>query len=178
MEELHLEIVTGRYQARQGCRDCHLRTHRGLPGDRDPKIEAVEGKSPNRHNRFYFDLEVLPDEIVALIKSGEVSMNQPMLERRDALMKAGMDKDEAKASRTSRPPTCSSIRPKVSSTSMRQWNRSSRVSTRHSPVVPLPIEPVQNLKMTLVDVKAARRCNPPRSRTRSFRSPSAIKAVC
>jgi len=56
----------------------------------------VEGKSPNRHNRFYFDLQPLPDGIVDLIKKGEISMNQQMLERRDILIKAGMDKDEAK----------------------------------------------------------------------------------
>ena len=32
-----------------------------------------------------------------LIKKGDVSMNQQALERRDALLKAGIDKDEAKS---------------------------------------------------------------------------------
>ena len=36
-------------------------------------------------------------------------MNQPMLERRDVLMKAGMDKDEAKSVKDDQGrPTCSS----------------------------------------------------------------------
>ncbi len=96
MGELHLEIVTGRIKRDKGV---EIVTSEPIVVYRETvtsTIKSVEGKSPNRHNRFYFDLEVLPDAIVTLIKSGEVSMNQPNLERRDTLMKAGMDKDEAK----------------------------------------------------------------------------------
>ena len=60
------------------------------------KIESVEGKSPNRHNRFYIYVEPLDTDIVSLIKSGDISMNMPELERRQKLMKLGMEKDEAK----------------------------------------------------------------------------------
>ncbi|HPD75621.1 MAG TPA: elongation factor EF-2, partial [Methanoregulaceae archaeon] len=96
MGELHLEIITGRIKRDKGV---EIVTSEPIVVYRETitgKVESVEGKSPNRHNRFYFDLEPLPDEIVTLIKSGEVSMNQQNLERRDVLIKAGMDKDEAK----------------------------------------------------------------------------------
>ena len=97
MGELHLEIVTGRIKRDKGV---EIITSEPIVVYRETatqKVESVEGKSPNRHNRFYFDIEPLPDEIVALIKNGEVSMNQQALERRDVLMKAGLDKDEAKS---------------------------------------------------------------------------------
>ena len=91
MGELHLEIITGRIKRDKGV---EIVTSEPIVVYRETvvqKVESVEGKSPNRHNRFYFDLQPLPDEIVDLIKKGEVSMNQQMLERRDILIKAGMD---------------------------------------------------------------------------------------
>jgi elongation factor 2 len=96
MGELHLEIITGRIKRDKGV---EIVTSEPIVVYRETvvqKVESVEGKSPNRHNRFYFDLQPLPDEIVDLIKKGEISMNQQMLERRDILIKAGMEKDEAK----------------------------------------------------------------------------------
>lgn len=97
MGELHLEIITGRIKRDKGVEIVtsppivvYRETPTGIASN-------VEGKSPNRHNRFYVDLEPLPDNIVELIKAGEISMNQPMLERRDALVAAGFDKDEAKS---------------------------------------------------------------------------------
>lgn len=56
----------------------------------------VEGKSPNRHNRFYIVVEPLGEKIVEMIKLGDVSNTMQELERRKALIKAGMDKEEAK----------------------------------------------------------------------------------
>ncbi|HKJ58103.1 MAG TPA: elongation factor EF-2, partial [Halobacteriales archaeon] len=47
------------------------------------------------HNRFYMTVEPLSDDIVEKIKLGEVSMDMPELERREALQEAGMDKDTA-----------------------------------------------------------------------------------
>ena len=97
MGELHLEIITGRIKRDKGVEIVtsppivvYRETPTGIASN-------VEGKSPNRHNRFYVDLEPLPDNIVEMIKAGEISMNQPMLERRDALVAAGFDKDEAKS---------------------------------------------------------------------------------
>ncbi len=153
MGELHLEIITGRIKRDKGV---EIVTSEPIVVYRETvtgKVESVEGKSPNRHNRFYFDLEVLPDEIVNLIKAGEVSMNQSMLERRDALMKAGMEKDEAKNVKD------------IKGTNMlfdmtkgvQYLNETMELIIEgiHEALAggPLADEPVQNLKMRLVDVK-------------------------
>ena len=96
MGELHLEIITGRIKRDKGVDILtsppivvYRETITGTAG-------PVEGKSPNRHNRFYIELEPMDPAIVKLILEGEVSMSQQAVERRDALVAAGMDKDEAK----------------------------------------------------------------------------------
>jgi len=97
MGELHLEIVTGRIKRDKGV---EIVTSEPIVVYRETAVQKagpVEGKSPNRHNRFYLVFEPLPDEVVELIRNGEVSMNQTALERRDILVKAGMGKDEAKS---------------------------------------------------------------------------------
>ncbi|MDD2666866.1 MAG: elongation factor EF-2 [Methanocellales archaeon] len=97
MGELHLEIVAYRIQ----------HDHK-VPITTSPPIVVyresiqgragpVEGKSPNRHNRFYISVEPLPKEVIQLIKSDAVSMKMKELERRQMLMDAGMDKEEAKS---------------------------------------------------------------------------------
>lgn len=96
MGELHLEIITGRIKRDKGV---EIVTSEPIVVYRETvtqKAGPVEGKSPNRHNRFYIEVEPLPDEIVSLIREGKVSMNQMALERRDTLIAAGMDKEEAK----------------------------------------------------------------------------------
>ncbi|MDD1724467.1 MAG: elongation factor EF-2 [Methanospirillum sp.] len=98
MGELHLEIITGRIKRDKGV---EIVTSEPIVVYRETITEnltdAVEGKSPNRHNRFYFTLSPLPEDVVEKIKGHEISMNQESLERRDAMMKAGFDKDEAKS---------------------------------------------------------------------------------
>jgi elongation factor 2 len=153
MGELHLEIITGRIKRDKGV---EIVTSEPIVVYRETvtaKVESVEGKSPNRHNRFYFDLEPLPDAIVDLIKSGEISMNQSMLERRDVLMKAGLEKDEAKNVKD------------IKGTNMlfdmtkgvQYLNETMELILEgvHEALAggPLADEPVQNLKMRLVDVK-------------------------
>jgi elongation factor 2 len=95
----------------------------------------------------------LPEAIVNLIKSGEISMNQPNLERRDILMKAGMDKDEAKNVKD------------IKGTNMlfdmtkgiQYLNETMELIIEgiHEALAggPLADEPVQNLKIRLEDVK-------------------------
>ncbi len=153
MGELHLEIITGRIKRDKGV---EIITSEPIVVYRETatqKVESVEGKSPNRHNRFYFDIEPLPDEVVALIKNGELSMNQQALERRDVLMKAGLDKDEAKSVKD------------IKGTNMlfdmtkgiQYLNETMELIIEgiHEALAggPLADEPVQNLKMRLVDVK-------------------------
>jgi len=153
MGELHLEIVTGRIKRDKGV---EIVTSEPIVVYRETitgKVESVEGKSPNRHNRFYFDLEPLPDEIVNLIKAGEVSMNQQNLERRDVLIKAGMDKDEAKNVKDIK-----GTNMLIDMTKGIQYLNETMeliIEGIHEALAggPLADEPVQNLKMRLVDVK-------------------------
>ena len=51
-------------QARQGRRDHHLAADRGVPRDADRACGPVEGKSPNKHNRFYVTSSPCPTDIV------------------------------------------------------------------------------------------------------------------
>ena len=96
MGELHLEIITGRIKRDKGV---DIITSPPIVVYRETitgRAGPVEGKSPNRHNRFYIELEPMDPAIVKLIQDGEVSMHQQAVERRDILAAAGMDKDEAK----------------------------------------------------------------------------------
>ncbi|MDT8357941.1 MAG: elongation factor EF-2, partial [Methanomicrobiaceae archaeon] len=96
MGELHLEIITHRIKRDKGV---EIVTSPPIVVYRETvtaKAGPVEGKSPNRHNRFYFEFEPLEEGISRLIREGEVSINMPALERRDILTAAGMEKDEAK----------------------------------------------------------------------------------
>lgn len=153
MGELHLEIITGRIKRDKGV---EIITSPPIVVYRETatgKVENVEGKSPNRHNRFYFTLEPLADEIVDLIKKGEVSMNQQLIERRDALVAAGMDKDDAKSVKMIKGTNILIDRTK----GIQYLNETMELIIEgiHEALAggPLADEPVQNLKMTLTDVK-------------------------
>ncbi|SFR34805.1 elongation factor EF-2 [Halogeometricum limi] len=91
--ELHLEVITQRIQKNQGIPVITgepIVVYRESP---QKQSREVEGVSPNRHNKFYITVEPLSEDIVEQIKLGEVSMDMPELERREALQEAGMDKD-------------------------------------------------------------------------------------
>ncbi|WP_292466710.1 elongation factor EF-2 [Methanolobus sp.] len=96
MGELHLEVIAHRIERDKGVEITttpplvvYRETIRGSAG-------PVEGKSPNRHNRFYVTVEPLEQGVRDLIKAGEISMRMPEVERREKLMEAGLTKDEAK----------------------------------------------------------------------------------
>ncbi|WP_232687178.1 elongation factor EF-2 [Halobacterium zhouii] len=91
--ELHLEVQTQRIERNQGI---PVTTGEPIVVYREQPTQSsreVEGVSPNRHNKFYITLEPLSEEIVELIQLGDVSMDMPEQERREALQEAGMDKD-------------------------------------------------------------------------------------
>jgi elongation factor 2 len=93
--ELHLEVITQRIERNQGIPVITgepIVVYREAP---TTNSREVEGISPNRHNRFYVSVEPLDDDIVEIMKRGEATMDMPELERREALMEAGMDKDTA-----------------------------------------------------------------------------------
>ncbi len=63
------------------------------------KSPVVEGKSPNKHNKFYIYVEPLPQPIIDLLEAGEININKSKgisMEDRKKLEDAGMDKDAAK----------------------------------------------------------------------------------
>jgi elongation factor 2 len=75
MGELHLEVIAHRIERDKGV---EISTTPPIVVYRETitgKAGPVEGKSPNRHNRFYIIVEPLAPEVVALIKSGEISRN-------------------------------------------------------------------------------------------------------
>ncbi|WP_122087974.1 elongation factor EF-2, partial [Halalkalicoccus subterraneus] len=91
--ELHLEVITQRIERNQGI---PVNTGEPIVVYREAirgATDTVEGISPNRHNRFYLTAEPLSEDLVDAIKLGEVSMDMPEQERREALQEAGMDKD-------------------------------------------------------------------------------------
>ncbi|PKL60735.1 MAG: elongation factor EF-2 [Methanomicrobiales archaeon HGW-Methanomicrobiales-4] len=154
MGELHLEIVTGRIKRDK---NVEIITSEPIVVYRETIVEKlegpVEGKSPNRHNRFYFMLEPMPDHVVELIKSHEISMNQEQLERRDAMVKAGFGKDEAK-----------SVKDIYGTNMLLDMTKGIQYLNETMELIiegihealdggPLADEPVQNLLMKLVDVK-------------------------
>ncbi|WP_292486766.1 elongation factor EF-2 [Methanohalobium sp.] len=96
MGELHLEVIGHRIERDKGV---EISTSPPIVVYREAiqkHAGPVEGKSPNRHNKFYIEVEPLEPEVIDLIRSGEISMRMPELERRNKLIEAGMDKEEAK----------------------------------------------------------------------------------
>ncbi|RQD83745.1 MAG: elongation factor EF-2 [Methanocalculus sp. MSAO_Arc2] len=96
MGELHLEVICGRIRRDK---NVDIVTSEPIVVYRETvtkKAGPVEGKSPNRHNRFYIEVEPLDPAIVSAIQNGDVSMTMNNIERRDILIERGMDKEEAK----------------------------------------------------------------------------------
>lgn len=72
MGELHLEITTYRIEEEQGI---PVKVSNPIvvyrEGIQNGNVgRAFEGKSPNRHNRFFIEVEPLPDEVVQLLRDG------------------------------------------------------------------------------------------------------------
>ncbi|WP_248895218.1 elongation factor EF-2 [Haloplanus halobius] len=91
--ELHLEVIGQRIERNQGI---PINTGEPIVVYREAPQQSsqeVEGVSPNRHNKFYITVDPLDEDIVDEIQMGNVSMDMPELERREALQEAGMDKD-------------------------------------------------------------------------------------
>ncbi len=101
MGELHLEIIENR-----------IVSEKGLSVKTSPPIvvyrEAVtkrssseaEGKSPNKHNRFYFTVEPLEDAIYDALKAGDLHegrIKKKDKETREKLKGLGLETKEAKS---------------------------------------------------------------------------------
>ena len=74
MGELHLEITVYRIEEEQNIKvkvSPPIVVYReGVEGNNHGN--PFEGKSPNRHNRFYFEVEQLPNEVINALKSGDL----------------------------------------------------------------------------------------------------------
>ena len=72
MGELHLEIIENRIKTEKGL---DVKTSAPIVVYRETvnkESDAVEGRSPNKHNSFFIAIESLEDEIYNAIKSGEI----------------------------------------------------------------------------------------------------------
>ncbi|MFP4524175.1 MAG: elongation factor EF-2 [Candidatus Woesearchaeota archaeon] len=100
MGELHLEITENRIKSEK-----HMEVETSPPivvfreaiNGKSP--QSAEGKSPNKHNKFYFKVEPLDEQMVEAIKedkvpSGRVKKKDSSLW--DALQEAGMDSKETR----------------------------------------------------------------------------------
>jgi elongation factor 2 len=72
MGELHLEVIENRIRTEKGV---DVVTSKPIVVYRETilrKSHEIEGKSPNKHNKFYFTIEPLQDNVYQAIKSGEI----------------------------------------------------------------------------------------------------------
>ncbi|HIC50992.1 MAG: elongation factor EF-2 [Candidatus Thalassarchaeum betae] len=99
MGELHLEITVYRLQVEQGIKvtvsEPIVVYRESISGDN--KGRAFEGKSPNRHNRFYIEAEPLPDDVTQALREGQFGdgavRNQDAKGVGDKFSEFGMNKD-------------------------------------------------------------------------------------
>jgi elongation factor 2 len=94
MGELHLEIIENRIVTEKGV---EVKTSAPIVVYREAikKVsQEIEGKSPNKHNKFYFVVEPLEDNVYMAIKEGKISegrIKKKNLELRSKLIELGYD---------------------------------------------------------------------------------------
>jgi len=99
MGELHLEITEYRIRNEHKvdivCSE-PIVVYRECVGKKSPN--EFEGKSPNKHNRFYIEVEPLPEKVVKAIYNGDIPENVKKFKKESAklLQDLGMDRDVAK----------------------------------------------------------------------------------
>ncbi len=96
MGELHLEIITYRIDEK----GVEIETSEPIVVYRETiagKAGPVEGKSPNKHNKFYIEIEPLEDSIFQAIQNGEIKEGKVKgKELASKFTELGLTKDEAK----------------------------------------------------------------------------------
>ena len=98
MGELHLEIVENRIITEKGFQ---IKTSSPIVVYRESikkPSQEVEGKSPNKHNKFYFIVEPLEENIYNAIKAGKIDegrIKKKDTAFRDALVAEGMESKQA-----------------------------------------------------------------------------------
>ncbi|UTB31486.1 MAG: elongation factor EF-2 [Methanobacterium sp. ERen5] len=96
MGELHLEIITYRINEK----GVEIETSAPIVVYRETiggKATNVEGKSPNKHNRYYLDIEPLSDEMFKAIQEGTIKEGRVKgKENAATFAEYGLTKDESK----------------------------------------------------------------------------------
>jgi len=99
MGELHLEITEYRIRHDYGldiiCSE-PIVVYRESVGKKSP--QKFEGKSPNKHNRFYIEVQPLPETIIKALHDNEIPQNVKKYKNEvvKKLQELGMSKEEAK----------------------------------------------------------------------------------
>ena len=97
MGELHLERIEHIIQRDHGL---EITTSPPIVVYRESitgKSNEIEGKSPNRHNKFYFYVEPITEEVMKVLIEGEIPEGKiRRKEHVELLVAAGMPRDEAK----------------------------------------------------------------------------------
>jgi elongation factor 2 len=94
MGELHLEVIENRIRTEKGV---DVKTSEPIVVYRETvskKSPEAEGKSPNKHNKFYITVEPLEEPIYELMKSGQIpdmKIRKKEMEIWEKLETAGMD---------------------------------------------------------------------------------------
>uniref|UniRef100_A0A7C3UCI7 Elongation factor 2 n=1 Tax=Geoglobus ahangari TaxID=113653 RepID=A0A7C3UCI7_9EURY len=95
MGELHLEVKVEKIRRDFGL---EVKTSPPIVVFRETVMgtsPVVEGKSPNKHNRFYIVVEPCPPTVIEKFKEGEVNMKMDKKDRRRILEEAGLPGEEA-----------------------------------------------------------------------------------
>jgi elongation factor 2 len=98
MGELHLEVIENRIKSEKGV---EVNTSHPIVVYRETisrTSQEAMGKTPNKHNLFYFKVEPLDDAIYNAVKKGELPemrIKKKDLEIRDKLVECGMDSKTA-----------------------------------------------------------------------------------
>ncbi len=99
MGELHLEIAEYRI-THDYSTQVNVSTPIVVYRERtENKGGVFEGVSPNRHNRFYFEVEPLEEKVLNAILSGEIKVGEKIKDKKELarkLVELGMNKAEAK----------------------------------------------------------------------------------
>ena len=98
MGELHLEVVTNRIKDEKKM-DIKVSPPIVVYRESVTKLSPeAEGKSPNKHNKFYLTVEPLEEGVSKAIQEGKISEGRQKKKDRefwDSLIEAGLDKEEA-----------------------------------------------------------------------------------
>jgi len=88
MGELHLEIIENRIRSEKGL---EIKTSAPIVVYRETvagESQAIEGRSPNKHNSFFIRVEPLEDEVYQAIKRGDI--HQRRYKKKDEALTEGL----------------------------------------------------------------------------------------